>query len=104
MYSSLKHLHDLSWYQSYTKSSGLIDPMASSSNLSVASNTFPNVSHIVSIKLDNGNYIRWLMQIEPVLKANELLGIVDGKKSCPPIQVPASADKDEQVPNPAYSL
>jgi hypothetical protein len=78
--------------------------MASSSNMFAASYTFPNVSHIVSIKLDSGNYIRWLMQIEHVLKANELLGIIDGTEPCPPIQVPASADKDEQVPNPAYSL
>jgi len=78
--------------------------MASSSNVYAASYTFPNVSHLVSIKLDNGNYIRWLTQIEPVLKANELLGIVEGTELCSPIQVPASANKDEQIPNPTYSL
>jgi hypothetical protein len=78
--------------------------MASSSNMYVVSYTFPNIFHIVSIKLDNGNYIRWLTQIELVLKANELLGIVDGTEPCLPIQVPASADKHEQVPNLAYSL
>jgi hypothetical protein len=78
--------------------------MASSSNMFAASYTFPNASHIVSIKLDKGNYIRWLTQIELVLKANELLGIIDGTEPCLPIQVPASANKDEQIPNPAYSL
>jgi hypothetical protein len=67
--------------------------MASSSNMFAASYTFPNVSHIVSIKLDNGNYIRWLMQIEHVLKANELLGIIDGTEPCPPIQVPVMSVK-----------
>ncbi|XP_021804117.1 uncharacterized protein LOC110748445, partial [Prunus avium] len=45
--------------------------------------SLPNVSCLVSIKLDGDNYTLWLAQFLPVLRSNELMGYVDGTKPCP---------------------
>lgn len=43
----------------------------------------PNISLLVSIKLDQSNYELWLAQFLPVLKSNNMFGFVDGTKPCP---------------------
>lgn len=44
--------------------------------------TIPNISHLVSIKLDRTNYILWLAQFLPFLRSTDLIGFVDGTKPC----------------------
>lgn len=42
-----------------------------------------NISHFVSIELDHTNYVLWLAQFLPILKCNNLIGLVDGIRPCP---------------------
>jgi hypothetical protein len=46
--------------------------------------SFPNITHLLLVKLDGNNYLMWLSQFLPVLRRNKLLGIVDGSLWCPP--------------------
>ncbi|KAM2134371.1 hypothetical protein ACFX1R_004389 [Malus domestica] len=55
--------------------------MAASSSLRTSS--LPNISYLVSIKLDRTNYMLWLAQFNPLLKSNDLVAYVDGTKTCP---------------------
>jgi hypothetical protein len=75
--------------------------MASSSN-SVAASTFvpPNVSHMISIRLDSSNYLFWLSQISPVLACHDLLGFAEGTESCPPRFVLDEQEKPTDTINP----
>lgn len=60
----------------------------------------PNVSHSISIKLDQldrTNYILWLAQFLPFLKSHGLLGFVDGTKPC---LAQFSVDKDGKTMSP----
>ncbi|KAJ0010864.1 hypothetical protein Pint_33970 [Pistacia integerrima] len=45
---------------------------------------FPNITPLVSVKLDGSNYLNWITQFTPLLRSHDLLGIVDGSESCPP--------------------
>lgn len=72
----------------------LFSSLSSTSHMATSSNTsIPNVSHLVSIKLDRYNYLLWKSQFLPILRSNDLIGFVDGTKSCPPKLVVAD-DKD----------
>ena len=42
-----------------------------------------NISNLVSVKLDQNNYVLWKYQITSILKAYSILGFVDGTQSCP---------------------
>nr|CAD1827562.1 unnamed protein product [Ananas comosus var. bracteatus] len=57
----------------------------SSASSSTTSPTFviANISNLVSIKLDRGNYLLWRQQFLPVLFAHDLMGYIDGSKECP---------------------
>ncbi|KAB5519935.1 hypothetical protein DKX38_024254 [Salix brachista] len=44
---------------------------------------FPNINHLISVKLDGSNYLGWVSQFLPVLRSNDLLSIVDGSETCP---------------------
>jgi hypothetical protein len=54
-------------------------------NSTASTNTFqiPNISPLISIKLDGTNYLQWTSQFLPILQSYELLGIVDGPELCP---------------------
>jgi hypothetical protein len=56
--------------------------MASSSSAPIF--TLLNVIHMVQVKLEGPNYMSWLSQIVPLLKTNELMGILDGSEPSPP--------------------
>ncbi|KAJ8622015.1 hypothetical protein MRB53_030544 [Persea americana] len=43
----------------------------------------PNIAILVSIKLENHNYLLWCSQFLPVLRAHGLIGFVDGSNVCP---------------------
>nr|CAD1832585.1 unnamed protein product [Ananas comosus var. bracteatus] len=57
----------------------------SSASSSTTSPTFviANISNLVSIKLDRGNYLLWQQQFLPVLFGHDLMGYIDGSKECP---------------------
>jgi hypothetical protein len=61
----------------------------------------PNFSQL--FKLEGPNYLGWVAQFQPILRANELEGMVDGTDICPPQLIPNSSGI-KQVPNPAYTL
>jgi hypothetical protein len=66
--------------------------------------TFPNVTTFVYVKLEGPNYHTWLTQFQPVLRSNELMGIVDGSEPCPPQFLPDDEGKDTTTVNPDFSL
>lgn len=80
---------------------------ASASNTSHASVTpilsLPNTTHF--IKLEScADYLNWVTQFQPVLKAHELVGIVDGSEPCPPKFLVDESGKTTDVVDPKYSL
>ena len=42
-----------------------------------------NISNLVSVKLNQNNYVLWKYQITSILKAYNILGFVDGTQSSP---------------------
>jgi transposase InsO family protein len=76
--------------------------MASSS--SATTYVFPNLTPLVSLKLEGPNYITWSFTVVPILKSHDLMGIVDGSEPCPPQYLPSTADKEDVSVNPAFSL
>jgi hypothetical protein len=82
---------------SSSNSSPTTPPTEIISPLSLAS----NFSQL--FKLEGPNYLGWVAQFQPILRANDLEGMVEGTDICPPQLIPNS-DGSEQVPNPAYTL
>ncbi|XP_073138449.1 uncharacterized protein [Henckelia pumila] len=60
-----------------------------------------NIAAQAPLKLTSNNYSDWLIQFCSLLIGYDLLGFVDGFKTCPP---PTLTTDNVQVPNPAYSL
>jgi len=62
--------------------------MAAPSSTMSKSNTpkfvLPNFTHMSITKLEGENYISSLNQVLPIIRRNDLMGIVDGSKICPP--------------------
>ena len=54
---------------------------------------FPNPTQLVSIKLDETNYLAWTAQFKPILKSHNLLGFIDGSNLCPAMFVDDNAAK-----------
>ncbi|KAI8567465.1 hypothetical protein RHMOL_Rhmol02G0123900 [Rhododendron molle] len=74
--------------------------MASSSSSS-SSSIPPNLNLLVSnltsfviVKLDSSNYIIWQCQFQNILRANGLIGYVDGSIKCPPLKVTDANGKE----------
>ncbi len=61
-----------------------------------------NISNLVSVKLDQSNYVLWKYQITSILKAYAILSFVDGTQLCPPQFVTNSEGTLQE--NPLYQL
>ncbi len=59
-----------------------------------------NISNLVSVKLDQSNYVLWKYQITSILKAYAILSFVDGTQLCPPQFVTNSEGTLQE--NPLY--
>ncbi|KAL5705838.1 hypothetical protein ACHQM5_024078 [Ranunculus cassubicifolius] len=74
----------------------------SSTTISSSTSTTPqhitSIHHLISVRLDNSNYLLWLTQFKPLLKGYGLEGYVDGTISCPP----RTLTSDETNINPEY--
>jgi hypothetical protein len=67
--------------------------------------TIPNVTQPISMKLeDSSNYLAWTFQFLPVLRSNDLLGIVDGSELCPPKHLPNVEGQLSSSVNPKFIL
>jgi hypothetical protein len=53
-------------------------------------------------KMEGPNYLSWTTQFLPILRSQELMGIVDGTEPCPPQFL--VDDSNKQSPNLAYAL
>jgi hypothetical protein len=58
----------------------------------------PNTTLNSLLKLDGGNYTSWVTQIHPILHTYDLMGIIDGSKTCPPKMT--TDDEGKEIPNP----
>ena len=88
--------YNFTWFQSTKRPTAYLFslslPMAfsiSTTSNSFASNTstllLPNFTQMPIEKLVGSNdYLAWLSQIEPLIQSNDLIGIIDGSKICPP--------------------
>jgi hypothetical protein len=68
--------------------------------------SIPNIhSHIApKVQFDEQNYMTWVFQFRPILRTNDLMGIVDGSEPCPPKFIPGlTVDSPAQL-NPAFTL
>ncbi|KAJ8634715.1 hypothetical protein MRB53_008982 [Persea americana] len=63
---------------------------------------FSNIGSLISIKLDNQNYLLWKSQFLPVLRAHDMIGFVDGSHPCPPEFMLDSAGHASKEVNPHY--
>jgi hypothetical protein len=75
--------------------------MASDSS-ATATFVFPNITPLVSLKLDGPNFISWTTQFLPALRTHELLGIVDGTDPCPSKFILDDEGKPTSVRNPDF--
>jgi hypothetical protein len=93
--------------------------MAESSNAAAATNTtsngvavtvglftIPNIhSHIApKLQLDEKNYMAWVYQFQPILRTNDLMGIVDGTEPCPPRFIPGLTKDSPNQLNLEFTL
>lgn len=74
------------------------------SSSTVTTYVFPNLTPLVSLKLEGPNYITWSFTVIPILKSHDLMGIVDGIEPYPPQFLPPITEKEEPSLNPAFSL
>jgi hypothetical protein len=58
---------------------------------------FFNPTLLVSIKLDETNYLACTAQFKPILKSHNLLGFIDGSILCPAIFVDDNAAKNKSI-------
>jgi hypothetical protein len=82
-------------------------PMANSSSSASSSNlptetpsalsNMPTFSQL--FKLEGPNYLAWVAQFQPILRGNDLQGLVDGIDLCPQL---ISKEDSTQVVNTAY--
>jgi transposase InsO family protein len=62
-------------------------------------------SHIApKLQLDEHNYMAWVFQFRPILRTNDLMGIVDGSEPCPPKFIPGPTKDSPAKLNPAFTL
>jgi hypothetical protein len=66
-------------------------------NLSTFS-MLPNLSQL--FKLEGPNYLAWVSQFQPILRGNDLQGLVDGSDYCPPQFI--NSEEGNRITNPAY--
>ncbi len=79
------------------------DIPASSSPSPTISLVLPNYTQMSGVKLEGPNsYLKWLSIFLPVLRSNELLGIIDGTEPCPPKYL--TNEQGQDTPNPEYSI
>jgi hypothetical protein len=91
----------LSWYQSLSRLTPFLYPMASSSSSSVVfPSALPTPTQL--IKLTETTYMQWETQLVPILKTYDLMGIVDGSDTCPPEFLTDELGKT--ISNPEYSV
>ena len=79
--------------------------MASSASASSSTVSFvlPNCNQLAQVKLEGpSNYIRWLSIFLPILRSNELMGIIDGTEPCPPKML--TNEQGQATLNPEYSI
>ncbi|XP_028092800.1 uncharacterized protein LOC114292993 [Camellia sinensis] len=67
------------------------------SNLSLL---ISNLSSFITVKLDASNFLIWKNQTQNILKATDLLGIVDGTSPCPSVII--KDDSESNVDNLVY--
>jgi hypothetical protein len=62
-------------------------------------------SHIApKLQLDEQNYMAWVYQFQPILRTNDLMGIVDGIEPCPPRFIPGPTKDSPDQLNPEFIL
>ncbi|KAF8399460.1 hypothetical protein HHK36_015325 [Tetracentron sinense] len=64
--------------------------------------SFPNVMNLISIKLDRESYLLWKSRFVPVLRANKVMGYMDGSILCPSHFLQDDTKKPTTAVNPAY--
>jgi len=71
-------------------------------NSTFATFVFPNITSLVSLKLDGPNFLSWTTQFLPALRTHELLGIVDGTEPCPAEFILDDEGKPTTAHNPEF--
>lgn len=86
--------------------SSTIDPSMASSSSSVSFPSFnaPNLTPLVSIKLESSNYLLWVSQFLPILRSHDLMGMVDGTDPCPPKFHLDEEGKETTTINPDFAI
>ncbi|KAM1416324.1 hypothetical protein ACFX2I_007886 [Malus domestica] len=51
---------------------------------SLITNLISSVSNLVTVKLDDSNYLQWQFQLQLMLEGYGIMGFVDGTNVCPP--------------------
>lgn len=77
--------------------------MAASSSQPTTAITTPHITHLISLKLTQENYLLWHAQIILILRTNDLLGYVCGTKPCPKEFLCDSNGKHTSTINPEHS-
>uniref|UniRef100_A0A2N9HPM9 Retrotransposon Copia-like N-terminal domain-containing protein n=1 Tax=Fagus sylvatica TaxID=28930 RepID=A0A2N9HPM9_FAGSY len=74
------------------------------SSTSAAPTSFPQIQHLITIKLNCDNYLLWKAQIVPYLRGQHLYGFIDGTKPAPPPFLAVQASSTTAIlPNLEFS-
>ncbi|KAI3859827.1 hypothetical protein MKW92_048353 [Papaver armeniacum] len=69
-----------------------------------SSSSFPNltkITHLISVKLSDSNYLIWRTQLNPLIRGYRLKEFVDGTHPCPPPTL-TDGKTENPIENPAY--
>jgi hypothetical protein len=67
--------------------------------------SIPNINHFATkIILEGPNYMAWVYQFRPILRMNDLMGIVDSIEPCPPKFIPSPTKDTTDQLNPNFIL
>jgi hypothetical protein len=87
---------------SSTDSDSNVPPSSTVSGFNVPTFILPNFSQMAIEKLEGeDNYLQWLSQIKPIIRSNDLKGIINGSEVCPPQFL--SNENGQKTLNPEFT-
>jgi hypothetical protein len=88
-----------------TATTTISNPSIPNTATTAISFSIPNINHVApKIILEGPNYIAWVYQFRPILRTNDLMGIVDGTEPCPPKFIPSPTEDTPDQLNPNFVL
>ncbi|PRQ57387.1 putative gag-polypeptide of LTR copia-type [Rosa chinensis] len=70
--------------------------------MAVVQSPIHSLLSMITVRLEDGNYITWSFQLQSLLEGNDLFGFLDGTNVCPPQFVFTEKDGVTTTLTPAF--